>query len=160
MRPVCMMAVAVLGTLAISSPVLGQPEEGACWRIEEMDAACIEAVTLQQCQDIYFWTDPGWQDGLACPDLEVPFEWDGSCLISFPDIGDRCALLWTAPGGEFDSEYHCEELDGGTWFANLICTDEGVPAMPEHVLALLAFALLVASLLALARMSRGPADSS
>ena len=153
MMKLWLIPVVVLGSVLLATPAAaGNGDTGACWRLDEVDAGCVPAVTEQQCNDIYFWTEPAWNAGSDCTDLDVPFAWDGSCLGTIPVVGERCMLFWATTGGDFTSVEHCEEEEG-TWFDNLTCDGVPVPAMPRPALALMAFVILGASLVALA--SRG-----
>ena len=145
-----LIPVVVLGFVFLATPATaGNGDTGACWNPVGLNPTCIPNVTEQQCMDVYWWTEPGWNAGSDCAGLDLPFEWDGSCLNDFPPVGERCGLFWSDPGAEFTSVEHCEEEEG-TWFDNLSCEGAPVPAMPRPALALMAFVILGASLVALA----------
>jgi hypothetical protein len=148
MREAWVVPVILLGCVLLAAPAAGQDQIGACWRLDELDAGCVPDVTEQECIDIYFWTEPIWNGGADCTDLDVPFEWDGSCLGDVGDVGDRCVLLWADPQNPLTSIEHCAE-DGGLWFDNLTCEGAPVPAMPNPGLALMVFALMGIALMAL-----------
>ncbi len=147
-----LIPVVLLGSVLLAAPAAGGDGAlGACWKLDELDSGCIPNVTEQQCADIYFWTEPGWNAGSDCSGLDVPFEWDGSCLAPIPIVGERCILLWAGSGSDFTSDEHCESEDG-TWFAdNLACEGAPVPAMPQAALALMAFIMASVALGTLTR---------
>ena len=150
MKKLWVIPLVVLGILIVVTPAAGQDPTGACWRLEDDDAACFNGLTAQECAETFSWTDPVWGGGLDCAGLDVPFQWDGSCQLNIAPIGDQCVLMWTLPGGPTTSPYHCEELDEGTWFDNLTCEGVPVPAMPKPGLAVMAFVLLAVTLAGLA----------
>lgn len=144
-RVVPLVALCCLLLPAVAS---SQDPTGACWGGGEVDAYCIDGITESECLTLDFVGRPQWAITRACEELEVPFLWDGSCLIDYAPVGDdTCFLIWTAPGGEATSQEHCT-TDGGDWSDDLMC-GVPVPAMPKFTLALMAGILLGVALLIL-----------
>ena len=150
MRKAWVVPAVLLGCVLLAAPAIGQAQTGACWRIDDLSAGCVPDVTEQECgEDIYWWTEAVWNAGSDCFGLDLPFQWDGSCLTDVPPVGERCILLWHDLGDEITAVAHCENEDGGVWFDNLSCEGAPVPAIPHPGMALMVFALVGSALLVL-----------
>ena len=85
-----------------------------------------------------------WFEGLTCGELDVPWEWEGSCQADVDPFGDQCYVLWA----DGDAELVCVENAGGTWFEDLECGIP-VPAMPGFGMAVMALLILGGALVLL-----------
>ena len=150
MKKLWVISVVLLATVLVVAPAMAQDPTGACWRLEDDFAGCVEGLTRSECGQLYYWTEPVWNAGSDCNGIDLPFTWDGSCFAETLTIGERCLLFWTDPGVDFPSVEHCEEGENGIWFDNLTCTGVPVPTIPRPGVAVMAFVLLAVTLAGLA----------
>ena len=153
MRSLRLIPLAILCCLVIPGAAMSQDPTGACYGLGEVDAICIDGLTESECSSMADFEPSGWEISRACEEVELPFQWDGSCLLDLLFYDDACVLVWTAPGGSYTSQYHCEELDNGVWSDTLSC-EVPVPTMPRSALAIMACLILGAALLVMAARGR------
>lgn len=153
MRSLRLIPLAILCCLLIPGAALSQDPTGACFAFGEVEGLCMDGLTEAECNDMTDFEPTGWEITRACEELEVPFQWDGSCLLDLLFYDDVCLLVWTAEGGPYTSPYHCEELDNGVWSDTLSC-EVPVPTMPRSALAIMACLILGVALLVMAARGR------
>lgn len=112
------------------------------------NAECIDGLTQDECSA----ANVQWS-AESCVDLELPFVWDGSCLVPESGLGEVCALVWTDPQADLTSQQRCESApteavggSGNTWYNDLVCGGAPVPTVPRATLALMVLVMLAGSL--------------
>ncbi len=107
-----------------------------------LGAVCIDGVPELDCLKIA--TGIEWFEGQTCAELEVPWEWEGSCQADVPPLGDQCYILW------FDGQGDVACLkEGGEWYPDDLTCGLGVPTVPSAGLAVMGLLLLAGALVLL-----------
>jgi hypothetical protein len=85
-------------------------------------AECIDGFAQEDCSA----ANVQWS-AESCADLDLPFNWDGSCYVPQTKLGEVCVLVWTDPQSDLTSQQRCENAptepaggSGNSWFDDLV----------------------------------------